>query len=94
MIADGGGGRSGQRSDPCQVSLWRPKYERLTGIKTEWDPENMFRYNANIRPGTVGADHDGGLLPDNAWNSSLRVRKRGMASPLGRLPDRRLCPPP
>ncbi|WP_354217969.1 MULTISPECIES: BBE domain-containing protein [unclassified Arthrobacter] len=52
MIADGGGGRSGQRSDPCQVSLWRPKYERLTGIKTEWDPENMFRYNANIRPGT------------------------------------------
>ncbi|WP_374114942.1 BBE domain-containing protein [Arthrobacter sp. NQ4] len=52
MIAAGGGGRSGQRSDPCQVSLWRAKYERLTGIKPEWDPENMFRCNANIRHGT------------------------------------------
>ncbi|MEV4989910.1 BBE domain-containing protein [Pseudarthrobacter sp. LMD1-1-1.1] len=52
MIAAGGGGRSGQRSDSSQVSLWRAKYERLTGIKPEWDPENMFRCNANIRHGT------------------------------------------
>jgi FAD/FMN-containing dehydrogenase len=26
------------------------RYERLRGIKTEWDPENLFRMNQNIKP--------------------------------------------
>jgi FAD/FMN-containing dehydrogenase len=25
-------------------------YERLVGLKTEWDPENLFRVNQNIKP--------------------------------------------
>ena len=26
-------------------------YERLREVKTAWDPENLFRQNANVPPG-------------------------------------------
>ena len=26
------------------------KYRRLAGIKGEWDPDNVFRGNQNIKP--------------------------------------------
>ena len=29
-------------------------YERLVGVKTQWDPENLFRMNKNIAPRTPG----------------------------------------
>ncbi|MBF6169239.1 BBE domain-containing protein [Streptomyces gardneri] len=31
------------------------KYARLVCAKTEWDPDNMFRYNKNIRPDDLRA---------------------------------------
>ena len=31
-------------------------HDRLVEVKTEWDPENVFRMNQNIEPGIEEAD--------------------------------------
>jgi FAD/FMN-containing dehydrogenase len=33
-------------------AAYRVNYERLVQIKTKWDPENLFRMNKNIPPGS------------------------------------------
>ncbi|MFF7182946.1 FAD-binding protein [Streptomyces sp. NPDC008121] len=37
-------------TDAVRRSYGEPTYERLTRIKTAWDPDNLFRHNANILP--------------------------------------------
>ncbi len=36
--------------DVARMIYGDPKYERLVAIKREWDPDNVFRLNQNIRP--------------------------------------------
>ncbi len=36
-----------------RASYGEDKYERLVALKEKWDPDNMFRLNQNIAPGTA-----------------------------------------
>jgi FAD/FMN-containing dehydrogenase len=38
-----------------RASLGAANYERLSAIKSKYDPENLFRINANIVPVPVAA---------------------------------------
>ncbi|WP_222918959.1 FAD-binding oxidoreductase [Natrinema sp. SYSU A 869] len=43
----------GMNEDPAKL-LYGDNYERLVDVKTEYDPDNLFRSNSNVPPRTAG----------------------------------------
>ena len=39
--------------DRIRAAYGEEMYDRLAGIKAEWDPENVFHLNQNIEPSTA-----------------------------------------
>ena len=54
MLGSGSYVNALDRQDEDEVRrTYGPKYDRLAAIKAKYDPENIFRRNANIRPAAV-----------------------------------------
>ena len=70
-----------------ESSFGEKKYARLQAIKAEWDPDNVFRHNQNIKP-ALDADVRGGCAhaPYLARRSALASMK-AMRSLVGRRPS-------
>ena len=45
-----GSGVEDDQGDDAVRSAYGPNYQRLTEIKRQYDPENVFRHNHNIPP--------------------------------------------
>jgi FAD/FMN-containing dehydrogenase len=41
----------GEEGEDRVRAAYGGNYDRLVALKTEYDPDNFFRLNANIRPG-------------------------------------------
>ena len=48
--ADAGGGWSAAQADQARLAYGPETYDRLVGLKDDYDPTNLFRLNQNIEP--------------------------------------------